>query len=97
MQISGSYTAIGAISEVQPAQRLRRTPARGGGSSGGDTVSISEEALAAYREAFPQADTPRDAATSDTGAKFRKALEDAWNGNNESSFWSRLGIGAARD
>ncbi|MBD5627330.1 MAG: hypothetical protein HDQ90_07620 [Desulfovibrio sp.] len=53
MQVSGSYTAIGSIFEVQPAQSMRRAPARSTGSSG-DTVSISEEALAAYRNSLQQ-------------------------------------------
>lgn len=90
MQVSGNYSAIGSISEVHPAQRMRRTSARSGGGSGTDTVSISEEALAAYRNAFPQGDAPLDEEASDTGAKFRKALEEAWNGSEETSLGGRF-------
>lgn len=56
MQVSGSYTAIGSIIEVQPAQRLRPPAARSAGSSG-DTISISEEALAAYRNSLQKVET----------------------------------------
>lgn len=57
MQVSGSYTAIGSIFEVQPVHRVRRASARSGGGAGGDTVSISEEALAAYRNSLQKVET----------------------------------------
>lgn len=88
MQVSGSYTAIGSIVEVQPAQRVRRSPGRNSRSSG-DTVSISDEALAAYRQSLG-GEAGLDAETLETGAKFRKALEEAWTGGNETSLSSRL-------
>lgn len=56
MQVSGSYSPIGAIFEAQPAQRMRRASARSAGNSG-DTVSISEEALAAYRNSLRKVET----------------------------------------
>lgn len=89
MQVSGSYTAIGSIHEVQPAQRVRPAPARNSGSSG-DTVSISEEALAAYRQSLGPGETGLDEGALETGAKFRKVLEEAWQGRGETSLGDRL-------
>ena len=89
MQVSGSYTAVGSILGVEPAQGIRRPSVRSGTNTG-DTVSISEEALAAYRNSCQEGEAPQDAAILETGAKFRKALEDAWNGSGETSLSSRL-------
>ena len=89
MQVSGSYSAIGAITELGPTQRTRREPRRGG-SGAGDTVSISEEAKAAFRNDFGKngVDLAEDGA--ETAAKFRQALEDALN-ENEASEVSLMG------
>ncbi|MDE5879045.1 MAG: hypothetical protein K2G99_03320, partial [Desulfovibrio sp.] len=54
MQVSGAYTAVGSIFEIHSAQRSRRaasSPAR----SSGDTVSISDEALTAYKNSLQKA------------------------------------------
>ena len=78
MQISGSYSAIGALTGIDPTQQTRREPRRNGARQG-DTVSISEEAMAAFRNSALQVDeVPADEA-QDTATKFRRALEDAWN------------------
>ena len=89
MQVSGSYTAIGSTVEVQPATRVRRSPGRRPGSSG-DTVSISDEALAAYRQSRSPGEAVPDTDALETGAKFRKALEEAWHGSAETSLRGRL-------
>ena len=78
MQVSGSYSAVGALSEIDPTQRARREPRRSGARQG-DTVSISEEAKAAFRNAFGQAADDPVEEGAETAAKFRQALEDAWN------------------
>lgn len=78
MQISGSYSAIGALTGIDPTQQTRREPRRNGAWQG-DTVSISEEAMAAFRNSALQGgEAPADE-TQDTATKFRRALEDAWN------------------
>ena len=81
MQVSGSYSAIGALSEIDPTQRARREPRRSGARSG-DTVSISEEAKAAYRNAFGENGDILAEEGAETAAKFRQALEAAWNEND---------------
>ena len=78
MQISGSYSAIGALTGIDPTQQTRREPRRSGARQG-DTVSISEEAMAAYRHAIGQAGDDMVEEDASTAAKFRQALEDAWN------------------
>lgn len=91
MQVCGSYSAIGALTETDPAQRTRREPRRCGARAG-DTVSISEEAKAAFRTAFgANGEDPAEGGAA-TAAKFRRALEDAWNENNrgETSLMGQL-------
>ena len=80
MQISGSHSAIGALTGIDAAQRVRREPQRSGGRAG-DTVSISEEAKAAFRNAFGKNGDDPVEDDAGTAAKFRQALEDAWNEN----------------
>ena len=70
MQVSGSYTAIGSIFGVQPAQRVRQASARNTGNSG-DTVSISEEALAAYRNSLQKVQTESSPDEQHTGQLTR--------------------------
>lgn len=55
MQVSGVVTAIGSIFEIPSAQRSRRV-ASPSACSLGDTVSISEEAAAAYRNSLKKAE-----------------------------------------
>lgn len=78
MQVAGGYSALGNICEVQSGQCSRRARPRTGRSLG-DTVSISNEALAAYHTAHQQHATVPYEAMPDSAAKFRQALEDAWN------------------
>ena len=56
MHVSGSYSAISSIFEVQATQRTRRA-SPSGGSASFDTVSISEEAMAAYRNSLQKTAT----------------------------------------
>lgn len=88
MQISGGPSAARNISAIDPAQPARRRAHRSG-SRGGDTVSLSEEALALFRNSKRQEGTGADA---DTGAKFRQALEEAWSetGSDEGSLFGKL-------
>lgn len=81
MQISGSSSAIDALNKIEPTQRTRREGPRSGARSG-DTVSISEEAKAAFRTAFGNAGDAQAEEGADTAEKFRRALEDAWNENS---------------
>lgn len=81
MQVSGSYSAIGALTEIDPTQQTRREPRRGGAKTG-DTVSISDEAKAAFRHSLPVGREYLDEAAQDAAGKFRQALEDAWNEND---------------
>lgn len=78
MQVSGSYSAIGALTVIEPTQQARREPRRSGARAG-DTVSISEEALAAFRNSALQGGEALEDEREDTATKFRQALEDAWN------------------
>ncbi|MBD5557670.1 MAG: hypothetical protein HDQ92_03715 [Desulfovibrio sp.] len=89
MQVSGSYSAIGALTGIDPTQPTRREPRRSGARAG-DTVSISEEAMAAFRNSLPVGPEYRDEAAPDAGAKFRQALVDAWN-ENEGAETSLMG------
>lgn len=91
MQVSGSYTAIGSIFEVQPAQRLRRPSARSTGGSG-DTVSISEEALAAYRNSLAQVETEPS-----SGAQHVAQLTRWFNQWHSGANFSVAGGGEAND
>lgn len=78
MQVSGSYSAIGALTGIDPTRQTRREPRRSGARAG-DTVSISEEALAAFRNSTLQGGEAHEDERQDTATKFRQALEDAWN------------------
>lgn len=78
MQVSGSYNAIGALTGIAATQRTNGEPHRSGARSG-DTVSISEEAKAAFRNACGKNDDNLVEEGAGTAAKFRQALEDAWN------------------
>ncbi|MDE7240556.1 hypothetical protein [Desulfovibrio sp.] len=91
MQVSGSYSAIGALTGIEPSRQTRRERRRGGAGSG-DTVSISEEAMAAFRNSLPVGREYRDEAEQEAAAKFRQALEDAWNENDgaETSLMGQL-------
>lgn len=82
MQVSGSYSALGALTRIEPTQQTRREPGRSGARAG-DTVSISEEAKAAFRTAFGK--TGEELVNEDIGtaAKFRRALKEAWNENED--------------
>lgn len=89
MQVSGSYSAIGALTAIDPTQQARREPRRSGARAG-DTVSISEEAKTAYRTAFGKIGDDFVEEGAGAAAKFRRALEDAWN-KNEGAEPSLLG------
>lgn len=81
MRVSGSYSAIGALNGIAPVQRTVREPRRSDGRSG-DTVSISDEAKAAFRTALGKNGDDLASEGAETAAKFRQALEDAWNEND---------------
>ena len=89
MQVSGNHSAIGTLTGIDPTRRTLREPRRSGARAG-DTVSISEEALAAFRNSLPVGREYRDEAAQDAGAKFRQALVDAWN-ENEGAETSLMG------
>lgn len=91
MQVSGSYSAIGALTRIDPTQQARREPRRSTARAG-DTISISEEALAAFRNSALQGGEALEDETQDTATKFRQALEDAWNENEraETSLMGQL-------
>lgn len=78
MQVSGSYSAIGALTRIDPTQQPRRESRRSAARAG-DTVSISEEALAAFRNSALQGGEALEDERQDTATKFRQALEEAWN------------------
>lgn len=82
MQVSGSYSTISALTGIDPAQQPRREPRRSGARAG-DTVSISEEALAAFRNSVLQGSEAREDERQDTATKFRQALKEAWNENED--------------
>ena len=90
MQITNNYTALGNISEIQPARGARRTTAHSGRSTG-DTVSISDEALSAYRNSRSPALEPTGDEAQDTATKFRQALEEAWNAEADEKDTSLMG------
>lgn len=90
MQVTGGYSALGNICEIASGQCLRRLSLRRGRSSG-DTVSISAEALAAYRNSYQQDTARADEAMPDRAAKFRQALEEAWDDGASGTAPSLLG------
>lgn len=96
MQVSGSYSAIGARTGIDPTQQTRREPRRSGARAG-DSISISEEAKAAYRIAFGKSGDDLVEEGAEMGAKFRRALEDAWNKNQigEASLLAKLRLAIA--
>ena len=91
MQISGSYSAVGALTGISSTQRTRREPQRRSAGSG-DTVSISDEAKAAFRDAFGTNVGNLTEELAEAEMKFRQALEDAWNeeNSNGASLMGRL-------
>ncbi|WP_165077151.1 MULTISPECIES: hypothetical protein [unclassified Desulfovibrio] len=91
MQVSGSYSPIGAVNGIDRTQRTRREPRRSEERSG-DTVSISDEAKAAFRIALGKNGDDLASEGAETAAKFRQALEDAWNenGSGASSLMGQL-------
>lgn len=91
MQVSGSYSAIGALTATAPTRRTPRAAPRSGRGAG-DTVSISDEAKTAFRHAFGKIDASLAEEGTETAAKFRQALEDAWkeNGSGGTSLMGML-------
>lgn len=91
MRVSGGYSAIGALTETCAARRTRRSAPRSNRGAG-DTVSISDEAKAAFRAASGKIGDDRTGEGAETAAKFRQALEDAWkeNGKEEGSLMGKL-------
>ena len=89
MQVSGSNSAIGALTGIDPTQQTRRESRRSDRRFG-DTVSISDEAKAAYRTALGKIGDDFVEEGAGAGAKFRRALEDAWN-ENEGAETSLMG------
>lgn len=92
MRITDGYTALGNICGRQPARGSQRT-APHCGRAFGDTVSISDEAMSAYRNSLSaDVDAPGEE-TQATAAKFRQALEEAWNagaGGEDVSLMAKL-------
>lgn len=78
MQISGNSSAIRALNRIDATQRAPRAVPHGGRGTG-DTVSISDEAKAAYLGSLGKSGAGLEDGAADTGAKFRRALHDAWN------------------
>ena len=90
MQITNSYATLDNIGGVQSTSGLRRTTAHSGRSTG-DTVSISDEAISAYRNSCSPALEPTGDEMSDTATKFRQALEEAWNAEGSEEDTSLMG------